>query len=182
MARGKQYDVGRRDCEDGPDPGCVDAPRWKLMHVLVVAHGPEDSEQDADHHQTAPSEPTSDPPGDEIDERAQSKIEPEYCQEVWFPVDRHVPPSGVLADGYDTQREHTGNGSAGQGTRDAPSRRAREERDGDEDDQVQDVKEVELPRGHVFAPGRRTLRLTRLSGSGSGQMRLPMATSTSPVV
>jgi len=57
-----------------------------------------------------------------------------------FPGDRHVPPPHLLTKGDDPQPHYTDGCPAGQGTRDAPRRRAREESDNDQEGQVQEVK------------------------------------------
>jgi hypothetical protein len=63
-----------------------------------------------------------------------------------------VPPPQALPEDDETERHDTDGRPAGQGTRDAPGRRASEDGDHNGEDQVEEVnqvEQVELRRGHA---------------------------------
>jgi hypothetical protein len=68
----------------------------------------------------------------------------------------------MLAEGDDRQPHRIHDRQAGQGTREAPRRRPRQDGDDDQDDQVQAVEQVKLQsRQHPPLPRRTCVRATR---------------------
>jgi hypothetical protein len=73
----------------------------------------------------------------------------------------------TLTEPNDSERDDTERGRAGQGARDPPRRRASEDGDKGQDEQVDDVKQVELLRSHESPPLRRTLECANPHPHGS---------------
>src|SRR5262249_34281632 len=102
--------------------------------------------------QTAPAKTAGDTPCEEENKRAQDYVDPQQCQVIRLPRDRHVPPSEPLGESDYAQSRWTANGSASQRAHNPPGRRSCQNGDDGCEDKVEAVKDVKLLLGHFALP------------------------------
>jgi hypothetical protein len=70
-----------------------------------------------------------------------------------------MPPAGRFAKSDDAQQNATTGGHTNQGTHEAPRRRARQDGDNGQNDQMHNGNQIEILRGHGISPVSQTAGL-----------------------